>query len=100
MSGRMPSETLRLATYLANQGYGIRKIGKFLPFGNSEAQSFAREILSEMRIQPERPAADSAAEREMVRYLHGDCGAPLERIARLLDGNTWENLDRIQAYIE
>ena len=93
-------ETRKLTQHLANQGYGIRKISRFLPFASSEAQDLARETLSEIQFQSQRPAANSEAERKMVRYLHWDCGAPLERIARLLDGNTWENLARIQAYAD
>ncbi len=92
------AETHKLAHYLAHHGYGIRKLRDFLPFASSDAQALAREILREIIQMPARPVAGSDTEYEMVRYLHGDCGAPLERIAKLLDGNTWENLARIQAY--
>jgi hypothetical protein len=92
-------EARMLATYLANHGYGTRKIRHFLPFRDVDAAELARQVLSELSQMPERPSPGSQVEREMVRYLHGDCGAPLERIAKLLDGNTWENLSRIQTYI-
>jgi len=90
----------KLAEYLARQGFGIRKIRTFLPFRAAEASRLAREVLGQMTQVPPRPAPGSDAEREMVRYLHRDCGAPLERIAKLLDGNTWENLARIEKIVE
>lgn len=98
--GAHADETHRLALYLAQQGYGVRKIGKFLPFGNVEAEALARKILSGISQLHLRPVTGSAAEQEMVRYLHWDCGASLERIAKLLDGNTWENLSRIEKYAQ
>ncbi len=89
----------KLAMYLAGHGFGTRKIAKFLPFGNTAAGQLAREVLHGMEQRPPRPASGSEAEQEMIRYLHWDCGAPLERIAKLLDGNTWENLARISRVV-
>ncbi len=89
----------KLAMYLAGHGFGTRKIAKFLPFGNTAAGQLAREVLHGMEQRPPRPAPGSEAEQEMIRYLHWDCGAPLERIAKLLDGNTWENLARISRVV-
>ena len=93
--GRDSETTMRLIHVLAQHGYGLRKIGDFLPFASAEAREMAKHVMHTIAILPERPAAGSAAEIELVRYLHLECGAPLERIANLLNGNQWENLARI-----
>jgi len=93
--GRDSEATMRLINVLAQHGYGLRKIGDFLPFASAEAREMAKDVLRTISTLPERPAVGSPTEIELVRYLHLECGAPLERIANLLNGNQWENLARI-----
>ena len=93
--GRHSAATHDLIATLAKHGYGLRKIGDFLPFASAEAREMAKDVLRTIATLPERPAAGSPTEIELVRYLHLECGAPLERIANLLNGNQWENLARI-----
>ena len=93
--GRDSAETPQLIASLVQYGFGLRKISSFLPFANDDARNMTKDALRIVAILPERPAAGSAAEIDLVRYLHLECGAPLERIANLLNGNQWENLARI-----
>ena len=97
--GRDSEETLALATYLAANGFGIRKIGDFLPFANDDARAIASEAKRELKVTISPPASGSEAEITMVRYLHLECGAPIARIGTLLHGNQWENMVRIEKYV-
>ncbi|MBT3388971.1 MAG: hypothetical protein HN413_01025 [Chloroflexi bacterium] len=96
--GRDSDATHSLAAYLAQYGFGIRKIANFLPFANDDARQIANLALAERTELPKRPDPGSSDEIDLVRYLHVECGAPIERIASLLNGNKWENLARIQNY--
>jgi hypothetical protein len=84
--------------HLLGLGYGVRKIGDFLPFASQEA----RQVVTTVRAaHPQntpgsRPTAGHPAEKTLVAYLRA-LGAPLPRIATLLDGNDAENLTRLSA---
>lgn len=87
-----------LAEYLLRCGYGTRKISVFLPFANTEARALVHDLQAG-RSMPlgTRPAPQSPEEVALVQRLR-QIGAPLRRIAALLDGNDSENLTRIETY--
>ncbi len=89
----------RLALYLLQQGYGVRKVSTFLPFANDDARTMVNTLQTRLpHVTGERPAPGSPAEVQLVKRLHA-LGAPLRRIVVLLDGNDGENLARIETYI-
>ncbi|HNB55060.1 MAG TPA: hypothetical protein PK530_24130, partial [Anaerolineales bacterium] len=99
LCGRTGQEIEPVILYLLTCGYGARKIGEFLPFATNEARQRVNAVRAahpEVTPNP-RPTAGSADEKALVQYLTG-LGAPLPRIATLLDGNDGENLTRISAY--
>ncbi len=97
--GRNGQEAEALVLHLLASGYGARKIGEFLPYATHEA----RQLVNTLRAtHPEipsgsRPDAGSSEEKALVQYLLR-LGAPLRRIATLLDGNDGDNLTRIERY--
>ncbi|NUM48656.1 MAG: hypothetical protein HUU38_28445 [Anaerolineales bacterium] len=89
----------RLALYLLQQGYGVRKVSAFLPFANDDARVLVNTLRAQFpHLAGERPTPGSPAEIQLVQRLCS-LGAPLRRIAVLLDGNDGENLARIEKYI-
>ncbi len=97
--GRDGQATAALIHYLLQCGYGTRKIGEFMPFSTSEA----RQVVQSLRNAPNppeaglRPVPGSREESDLVCYLRS-LGAPLPRIAALLDGNDADNLLRMERY--
>lgn len=90
---------LDLAVYLVEHGYGVRKIGEFLPYRVEDARATAVAAMAETR-KGVKPAAGSKAEAHLVRELYFSWGAPANRIARLLDGPDHINLQRVQEIIK
>lgn len=96
--GRSGEQTPALVQYLLDCGYGTRKIGEFLPFATNEARAMVQGLRTGDGSETgPRPVPGEAAEIELVRYLRR-LGAPLSRIAALLDGNDADNLTRIEGY--
>jgi hypothetical protein len=97
--GRESEFAGRLALYLLQQGYGVRKVSAFLPFANDDARVLVNTLRAQFPHLPgERPTPGSPAEIQLVQRL-GSLGAPLRRIAVLLNGNDGENLARIEKYL-
>jgi hypothetical protein len=97
--GRETELAGRLALYLVQQGYGVRKVSAFLPFANDDARVLVNTLRAKFpHLTGDRPTPGSPAEIQLVQRLHA-LGAPLRRIAILLDGNDGENLARIEKYI-
>ena len=92
--GRDTQDAEALAAYLARQGFGVRRISAFLPFRAADAAELARRAVDASQGSS-RPSPRSPEETALVLYLLS-IGAGTERIARLLDGNTNENIIRIQ----
>jgi len=88
-------ETARICEYLASNGYSQRKIAEFLPFNSGLARQSASKALSECEPGP-RPDPDTADEAALVLELVQEYAAPINRIARLLDGNDHDNLKRVE----
>lgn len=89
----------RLALYLLQQGYGVRKVSAFLPFANDDARTLVNTLRAQFpHLTGERPTPGSPVEIQLVQRLCS-LGAPLRRIAVLLDGNDGENLARIEKYL-
>ncbi len=88
----------KLAVHLLQLGFGTAKVGDFLPFASAEARQFAKDVRASLRaVTGQKPAPGDALERKLVGQLLS-LGAPLPRIAALLDGNNAENLERISGY--
>lgn len=96
--GRDGNLTETVILHLLDLGYGVRKIGDFLPFASQEARQLVASVRKTYTgTLGSRPSAGSPDEKTLVAYLRG-LGVPLPRIATLLDGNDAENLTRISAY--
>ena len=103
--GRGSQEALDLAVYLVGHGYGVRKIGEVLPYRVEDARATAAEAMAYLSPNPSpergggrraKPIPGSQAEAQMIRELHFAWGAPVNRLARLLDGADHLNIGRVQ----
>jgi len=93
------AETAQLCDYLASNGYSQRKIAEVLPFAAQRARECAARALA--NTEPgERPEPDTMEEAQLIAELAKDYGVPSNRIARLLDGNDYENLARIERIVK
>lgn len=95
------SEADDLALFVAQHGYGVRKIGELLPYSDHLARQKAAQAISRLNgNQADRPTPGSPQEFEFVKTLYAHWGVPVNCLARLLDGSDHHNLARIQAMIE
>lgn len=93
--GRDSEEALKLAVYLVQKGYGVRKISELLPYQAERARATAGEALANSS-KGFRPGQGSQTEVEMVRELYFVWGVPVNRLARLLDGADHVNVQRVE----
>lgn len=90
-----------LALFVAQHGYGVRKIGELLPYSDHLARQTAAQAISRLNgSRDNRPTPGSSQELAFVKTLYAQWGVPVNRLARLLDGSDHHNLARIQAMIE
>lgn len=90
-----------LALFVAQHGYGVRKIGELLPYSDHLARQTAAQAISRLNgNRAAHPTPGSPQEFEFVKTLYAHWGVPVNRLARLLDGSDHHNLARIQAMIE
>jgi hypothetical protein len=90
-----------LALFVAQHGYGVRKIGELLPYSDHLARQTAAQAISRLNgSRADRPIPGGSQELAFVKTLYAQWGVPVNRLARLLDGSDHHNLVRIQAMIE